>query len=176
MCCGSVTDPNSDYHLEFAVNRLHIANDLQTLLDEYLIRPNVTRRNAGYLVYYKGCRKIEDLLTLMQATNCSMSMMEVEIMKGVRNRVNRATNCETANLSKSLEAGQKQTDAIQHIRQTVGLSALPPELYEIAVLRRDNPEASLSELGKMLSEPLSRSGANHRLQKIVKFASQIKEK
>ena len=175
LTCGSITDPNSDYHLEFAVSRRHIANDLVTLLSEYRTRPNLTTRKADGVVYYKGCGKIEDLLTMMQATRCALRLIDVEMMKELRNRVNRATNCETANLSKSLEAGQKQLQAISLIQKTVGLSALPPELHEIALLRRDNPEASLSELGQMLTEPMSRSGANHRLHKVVEFAEKIEK-
>jgi DNA-binding protein WhiA len=103
-----------------------------------------------------------------------MELMQVKIIKDLRNKVNRATNCETANLSKSLEAGRRHLDAIHTIETLASLDILSPELKEIALLRRDNPEASLSELGQMLSEPLSRSGANHRLSKITEIAAKVK--
>ena len=47
------------------------------------------------------------------------------------------------------------------------LDEIPPELKELALLRLDNPEMSLSELGASLTEPLSRSGVNHRLKKLM---------
>ena len=174
LSCGSITDPNKGYHLEFAVGKYHLGQDLLTLMGEYLTRPKLTTRKSGYLVYMKESEQIEDVLTFMQATTSSMELMEVKIVKELRNKVNRATNCETANLTKSLEAGRRHLQAVETIEQLASLDSLPAELKEVALLRRDNPEASLSELGQMLEEPLSRSGVNHRLSKIVEFAAKIK--
>ncbi|MBR3844936.1 MAG: DNA-binding protein WhiA [Clostridia bacterium] len=172
--CGSITDPNRDYHFELSVGKYHVAQDLAALMGEYLSRPKITTRKSGYVVYYKESEKIEDILTYMQAVSSSMALMEVKIVKDLRNKINRATNCETANLSKSLEAGRRHLEAIATIEALASLDILPPELKEIALLRRDNPEASLSELGSMLESPLSRSGANHRLSKIVDIATKVK--
>ncbi len=173
LACGSVTDPQRAYHLEFAAGKYHLAFDVALLLAEALSRPKLTQRGGGYVVYYKESESIEDALTYMQATRSSLALMEVKMMKQLRNRVNRATNCETANLSKSLEAGRRQLQAIERLEQTAGLSALPTELQEVARLRRENPEASLSELGQMLAEPLSRSGVNHRLARVVAIAEAV---
>lgn len=173
--CGSVTDPNRDYHFEYSVGKYHVAQDLAVLMGEYLSRPKITTRKSGYVVYYKESEKIEDALTFMQAVTSSMALMEVKIVKDLRNKINRATNCETANLTKSLEAGRRHLEAIATIEGLASLEILPPELKEVAVLRRDNPEASLSELGGMLESPLSRSGVNHRLSKIVEIAAKVKE-
>lgn len=172
--CGSVTDPNRDYHFEFSVGKYHLAQDLTALMGEYLSRPKITTRKSGYVVYHKESEKIEDILTYMQAVNSSMALMEIKILKDLRNKINRATNCETANLGKSLEAGRRHLDAIATIETLASLDMLSAELKEIAVLRRDHPEASLSELGEMLETPLSRSGANHRLSKIVDIAAKLK--
>jgi DNA-binding protein WhiA len=174
LTCGSITDPNRDYHLEFSVGKFHLAQDLAGLTGEYLPQPKLTTRKSGYVVYVKESEQIEDFLTMMQAPASSMELMQVKIIKDLRNKVNRATNCETANLSKSLEAGRRHLDAIHTIETLASLDILSPELKEIALLRRDNPEASLSELGQMLSEPLSRSGANHRLSKITEIAAKVK--
>lgn len=175
LSCGSVTDPNGGYHFELSVGKFHLAQDLASLIGEHLTRPKVTTRKSGYVVYYKESERIEDILTLMEATVSSMEMMQVKIMKELRNKINRATNCETANLSKSLEAGRRHLEAIATIEQLASLDALSPELKAVAVLRRDNPEASLSELGQMLPQPLSRSGVNHRLSKIVEIAGKVKQ-
>ncbi|MBQ6819521.1 MAG: DNA-binding protein WhiA [Clostridia bacterium] len=174
LSCGSMTDPNKEYHFEFSVGKFHLAQDVVTLIGEYLTRPKLTTRKSGYVVYLKESEQIEDMLTYMQAGGSSMALMEVKIVKELRNKVNRATNCETANLTKSLEAGRRHLQAIATLEQLASLDALSPELKEVAQLRRDNPEASLSELGQMLSEPLSRSGVNHRLTKIVEIAAKVK--
>ncbi len=173
--CGSITDPQKDYHFEYAVGKYHLAQDLLALMGEYLARPKLTTRKSGYVVYVKESEQIEDVLTYMQASQSSMTLMQVKIVKELRNKVNRATNCETANLSKSLEAGRRHLQAIQTIEALASLDMLSAELREVAVLRRDNPEASLSELGQMLSEPLSRSGVNHRLTKMVDIAEKLRQ-
>ena len=49
-------------------------------------------------------------------------------------------------------------------------NTLPTELKEIAVLRLENPDMSLKQIGEALNPPLSRSGVNHRLQKIIDLA------
>ncbi|MBR4868542.1 MAG: DNA-binding protein WhiA [Clostridia bacterium] len=174
LSCGSMTDPNKAYHFEYSVGKFHLAQDVVALMGEYLTRPKITTRKSGYVVYVKESEQIEDILTYMQATSSSLEVMEVKIVKELRNKVNRATNCETANLTKSLEAGRRHLQAIETLEQFASLDALSPELKEVAVLRRDHPEASLSELGEMLSEPLSRSGVNHRLTKILEIAARVK--
>ncbi len=174
LSCGSMTDPNKGYHFEYSVGKFHLAQDVATLMGEYLTRPKLTTRKSGYVVYVKESEQIEDILTYMQATASSLEVMEVKIVKELRNKVNRATNCETANLTKSLEAGRRHLQAIAVLERFASLDALPSELKEVAMLRRDNPEASLSELGEMLTEPLSRSGVNHRLTKIVEIANRVK--
>ena len=92
------------------------------------------------------------------------------MLKEMRNNLNRRNNFETANIDKTASAAARQLLAIERIMGTVGLDALPEELREIAALRWENPELSLRELGEHLSQPLSRSGVNHRLRRIVEFA------
>ena len=175
LSCGSITDPQKEYHLEFSVGKFHLAQDVSVLVGEYLTRPKLTTRKSGYVVYAKESEQIEDLLTFMQAVSGSLTLMQVKVVKHLRNKINRKTNCETANLTKSLEAGRRHLQAIANIEKVASLDILSQELREVAVLRRDNPEASLSELGQMLTEPLSRSGVNHRLTKIVEIAAKVKE-
>jgi DNA-binding protein WhiA len=110
----------------------------------------------------------------MGAVNSSLELMSVKVYKDVRNNINRRTNFETANLDRIVNAENEQKDAIRKIQKTVGLNALPAELRQVALLRLENEGMSLRELGDMCSPPLSRSGVNHRLKKIVEFANDIK--
>jgi len=122
------------------------------------------------VLYYKESEKIEDLLTLVNAVKSVFELMNVKIYKDMRNHINRTSNCITANISKTTESMRKQMDAIELIDKKIGLEALPSDLYDMAIVRRDNDYASLSELGKLMVPPLSRSGVNHRLNRIVDIA------
>ena len=117
-----------------------------------------------------------DLLTYLGAPAAAMELMQVKMLKEVRNQINRRTNFETANLDKTASAAARQVLAIQKIAESTGLGELPEELRELAELRLQNPEMSLRELGESLSPPLSRSGVNHRLQRIVDLAETLPER
>ena len=100
--------------------------------------------------------------------------MQTKILKDIRNTVNRKVNFESANIKRTIIAAAKQCDAIEKIQKNMGLDALPPELREIARLRLENREVSNSDIGKMLSESITVSGVNHRFQKIIKIAQELK--
>lgn len=176
LACGSVTDPNKAYHLEFSAPYKNLAGDLYTLLGEagdLGISPAVVRRSGGYGVYLKDSGQIEDLLTFLGATGASMELMQVKMLKEARNNINRKTNFETANMDKTYSASARQIAAIAAISDWQGLNSLPEPLRELADLRLSNPELTLRELSQRLG--VSRSGVNHRLQKLVELGERLME-
>lgn len=178
LVCGNVTDPEKDYHLEFVVPHMNLANDLSRLISEVDImksEPNVVRRKGSYIVYIKGSDFIADMLAYIGASMASIDIIQQQIYRSVRNKVNRQTNSELANIKKTVTAASKQIRAIKIIRETKGLNYLSDELREIAQLREENPEYNLRELGEALSTPISRSGVNHRLMRIMEIASELSE-
>ncbi len=172
LACGSLTDPQKDYHLEFLIPHLPLAGDFMALLSGRGLSPRMVLRGSAAVVYFKESDHIEDLLTLMGATNSTLELMNIKIYKNVRNKVNRITNCETANLTKTVNAAVSQLEAIDKLTKSGRLQTLPPALQEAAALRRDNPELSLSELCGLCEKRITRSGLNHRLQKLVELARQ----
>lgn len=128
------------------------------------------------MVYSKGMEQVTDVLTYLGAQSAAMELMQVKMLKEVRNQVNRRTNFETANLGKTATAAARQLLAIQKIVASTGLGELPEDLRELAELRLQNPDMSLRELGETLSPPLSRSGVNHRLQRLVELAESRSER
>lgn len=174
LSCGAVTNPSVDYHIEFSLPYYTLSRDIETLMKELGFQPRLVKRKGDNIVYLKESEQIEDCLTLMGATNASMAMMNVKIVKGIRNTANRITNCESANIDKTVSASIGQVKAIRRIEQNQGLDSLPDELRELARLRVEHPDLSLRELGELLSEPLSRSGVNHRLKRIMEWAENVK--
>ena len=173
LSCGTMTNPEVDYHLEFSVPFLNLSRDLVTLLRELGLSAKQARRAGGYVVYFKESESIEDCLTLMGATSAALELMGVKMVKDIRNNINRVTNCESANIDKTVAAAAVQSEALRKIERTVGLEALPEELQELARLRLENPDLSLRELGEALDRPLTRSGVNHRLRRILEFAEKL---
>ena len=177
LACGSVNNPEKKYHMEFVMPNIQLCNDFGLiLLENYGILAKQTERKNHQIVYVKESENIIDMLTLMGATNCSLELMNVKIMKDMRNKINRAMNCDNANIDKTIKAAEKQIADIELIDDTIGIGALPENLQEIARLRYDNPDYTLGDLGRELDPPISRSGANHRLQKLAAIADEIRSR
>ncbi len=173
LSCGSVSDPMKSYHAEFCVPYKNLSMDLCKILTEVAeceFTPKTVKRSGNYIVYFKGSEQICDLLTYVGAQIQAMEVMGTKAVKQVRNNVNRRINSEVANIEKVASAAAKQLEAIKYIKKTVGLEALPDDLKEIAALRLENPEMSLRALGEHLDPPISRSGANHRMQRLLEYA------
>lgn len=175
LAFGSVTNPEREYHLEINALNPMLAEELFLLAQGAGIRFKTTRRKGCEILYLKESEQIEDFLTFLGATRSALRMMDVKVMKDVRNKVNRATNCETANLKKTVSAAGSQVQDIRYILEKRGLSWLDEDLRELALLRVENEDLSLRELAGRLSVPLSRSGVNHRLRRIAEAAQKLRE-
>lgn len=174
LACGTVTDPERGYHLEFVVPYKRLCMDFMKFLDELSLNPKYIVRKGNHIVYFKDSESIEDILAIIGAQSASLQVMGIKIEKDVKNTVNRRLNFEISNINKTVNAANQQVEAILLIEKHSGISSLPDNLQQLAHLRLENPEASLSDLENMLDEPISRSGINHRLNRIVKIADKIK--
>ncbi len=171
---GSVSDPGKAYHLEFVTHDPGYAESLRDLINSYELSAKIVPRKQNTIVYLKEGDQIVDMLNIIGAHTALLAFEDVRIIKQMRNDVNRIVNCETANLNKTVDAAVRQIQAIELIRNTIGLSSLPDTLAEIAALRLENTDLTLTELGALLSPPVGKSGANHRLKKLEKIAESIK--
>ena len=174
LACGSVNDPEKEYHLEFSVPSEILTEELIILLKDIGVNARASLRRGQHIVYVKDSEAIEDTLTFIGAQNCTLEIMNVKIWKDVRNKANRIANCDSANIDKTVKASARQTADIEIIRQHNGLESLSPELREVAEIRLENPDMSLQEIGASLSRPVSRSGVNHRFKKIAVIADTIR--
>jgi DNA-binding transcriptional regulator WhiA len=174
LAFGSITDPEKLYHLEILCKDAEAARFIISLMGSFSIKPKVAARNEWHVVYIKDGEGIVKFLSVAGAHSALMALENVRIMKEMRNNVNRAVNCETANLDKTAQASVRQINSITYIRDCVGLDGLPPALREIAELRLENSDLGLAELGEMLTPPIGKSGANHRLRKLDAIAESIR--
>jgi len=171
---GSISNPEKTYHLEFVTHNEDYAKNLSKLINSYKLLSKVIQRKNSYIVYIKEGEQITNLLTIIGAYTSLLELENVRIMKEMRNNVNRLVNCETANLSKTVNAAVRQVQSIRLIEKEIGLKRLPKNLREVAELRLKYPDESLKELGEMLNPPVGKSGVNHRLRRIEKIAEELR--
>ena len=172
---GSMNDPNKKYHLEIMFKTKKKAEEMQTLLNNFNINAKVIKREKDYMLYLKDGEEISEFLALIGANSSVIKFEEIRVLKETRNDINRLVNCETANLNKTINAAVKQIEDIKLIKKKHKFSNLPENLQEIAELRIANPDVSLVELGKMLSDPIGKSGVNHRLKKLSAIAEDLRK-
>ena len=174
LCAGSISDPEKFYHFEIVCGSKAKAVQLIELIQSFEVDAKIVQRKKYYVVYVKEGAQIVELLGIMGAGVSLMNLENVRILKEMRNTVNRKVNCETANINKTVNAAVKQVEDILYIRDTAGLDSLPENLEETALLRLEYPQASLKELGALLSTPVGKSGINHRLRKICSIANELR--
>lgn len=171
---GSISNPEKTYHLEFVTHSEEYAIDLCKLINTFGLNSKVIQRKNSFIIYIKEGEQIVDLLNIVGAHTCLLELENIRIMKEMRNNVNRLVNCETANLSKTVNAAVRQVESIKLIQKEIGLKRLPKNLREVAELRLNYPDESLKDLGEMLDPPVGKSGVNHRLRKIEKIAEELR--
>ncbi len=171
LCCGSISDPEKGYHLEFVLKSSEEADQIFEILKDFGIHSRIVLRKKYHVVYIKEGSAIVELLSILGAHVSMMNLENFRILHEIKGVTNRRVNCETANLLKSVNAANSQIEDIEYIENTVGLSALPPNLRQMAEVRLEHRDASLKELGEFLSPPVGKSGVNHRLRKIQEFAA-----
>lgn len=172
---GSISDPEKTYHLELTSRTRTQAQELRRILSLFKLRARIILRKGSHVTYLKEGENIVDFLNIVGAHNALMELENVRILKDMRNNVNRIVNCETANLGKTVNASLRQVENIKYIAKNIGFDKLNPGLREIASLRMEYSDASLVELGQMLSPPLGKSGVNHRLRKLDMIAEKHRE-
>lgn len=176
LSAGSITDPEKNYHFEFACVSKEKAEQLRELFEFFGLEAKIVLRKKYYVVYLKEGAMISDALNIIEAHISLMKFENVRILKDVRNSVNRRVNCEAANINKTVSAARKQIEDIEYIKNTVGLERLSENLRDIAYARLEEPDATLKELGEKLNSPVGKSGVNHRLRKLSQIAQDIREK
>lgn len=175
LCCGTMINPEKGYSLEFVVNRYGMSQDFENLLAEKGLPPKRTVRKGINILYYKASEKIEDILTYMRANKSAMEIMNLKIYKDFRNKANRITNCETANIDKTLEAARRFFEDVDFLEKMGALSLLEEPLLEAIEVRRQNPELSLSELAQEMNGTVTKSGLSHRYRKISSEAEALRQ-
>lgn len=172
MGAGSINNPENKYHLEMIVANKESLQQIKTILENLGIQIKTLQTKQKYSLYLKEGEEISKFLALIGANKAVMKFEDIRIQREMRGKVNRLVNCESANLNKTINASIEQIAAIKKLKETKKFNKLDDNLKEIANLRLENPDMPLSELGKLLKNPIGKSGVNYRLKKIMEIANE----
>lgn len=164
---------NGGYHYEMQFNDEALANEVSNMIGQFGINMKTVIRGEMTCIYLKNSESISDIAALAGASGTVIQIQNIFVNRSIRNDTNRQNNCAIANIDRTIEASQKQFLAITKIIKTIGLDKLPPKLYELAILRLDNPDYSLEQLGELVVDEVGKSGINHRMRKLMAIADEI---
>ena len=170
---GSVNNPENKYHLEMKFNTKENAEKMLNIISEFSIKFKPLNRGKKHSIYIKEGEEISNFLALIGANSSVLKFEDIRVKREMRGKVNRLVNCESANLNKTINASIEQIDAIKKLQEKNKFNKLDDNLKEIALLRLENPDMPLSELGKLLKNPVGKSGVNYRLKKIIEIENEI---
>jgi len=171
MANGVMVSPEKNCSIEFKTSHHGFGTEFFELCKEsFDLLPGSTVRNGKKLIYFKSWDSIKDFVALIGAKDTVYDLANREIEHSFRSTANRRFNCDTANIQRSVDAATAQQQAI-HVLFAAGVP-LPEPLAEIARLRLDYPEETLSSLGQRCNPPISKAGAAHRLKKICALAQE----
>lgn len=169
---GSINNPEKKYHLEIGISNVENANKIVQYLKEFEIKSNIVEKKGEYAIYIKDGEAISKILALIGANKSVLKFEEIRVQREMNNKINRIVNCETANLNKTINASIEQIEAIKRLKSNGKFEKLDEPLKEIAELRLKNPNSNLTELGKMLKNPVGKSGVNYRLKRIMEMSNE----
>lgn len=177
ISCAKLNAPQKSYHLEFTLSKENLsrASKLYRFLSVSGFIAKITNRASSSGLYFKSNQTISDILYFIGAVGPSFEYENSGIEKEIINNENRATNCVARNIYKSVSASQKHIFAIKKLISAHKLDSLPEELITTAMLRIKNESATLSELAALHNPPISKSGLNHRLEKLCLEAEILDE-
>lgn len=174
MASGTMSDPESEYHISVSCDTHAKAVDLRKLINTFTdLSPKIVKRKNSENVYVKNAQQVSDILALMGAHSQMLKYENVRVMKDLKNKTNRMANCDSANTDKIVGAAGRQLEHIRKIEQNGGLKRLPENLRIAAMLRLEHPDLSLTDLGQLADPPIGRSGLSKRFAKIEKIAEQL---
>lgn len=169
---GSINNPQKKYHLEMLLSNEQNLQDAMLILENLGMKPKKLVTKYKYSIYMKEGEEISNFLALIGANKAVLEFENIRIQREMRGKVNRIVNCEAANLNKTINASIAQIAAIKKLQENGKFNKLDDNLREIAELRLENPDMSLVDLGKLLKQPVGKSGVNYRLKKIMEMADE----
>ncbi|MFH1880735.1 MAG: DNA-binding protein WhiA [Bacillota bacterium] len=168
--CGTLVSPEHAYHLEFSVKDEKLRRSVVKCLQSLDIPVKQVSRRKAVSLYVKQSEQIATILTAAGAHQAVTTLESALVKRQVMGNINRAMNCDYANLQKQMNAGTEQIRLIEQLLASDQFTALPPVLKEIARERLQSPDLSLAELGQRMNPPISKSGVNNRMRRLYQIA------
>ena len=167
IAAGTLGDPEKESRAEIRINDPARATKINAFFADIPLYPILSARKGVTSLLVRDSDGVEVLLGACGAESAAMELMQYKMVRELRGDINRRRNCEINNMARTAEAVAQQLEAISSLRGSGRYASLSEDLRATCDLREAMPEATLTELAAAHNPPISKSGLNHRLEKII---------
>ncbi|GAB3622125.1 DNA-binding protein WhiA [Mariniluteicoccus endophyticus] len=166
---GSLTEPGRSMSLEITCPGPEAALALAGAARRLDVSAKTREvRNVDRVVIRDG-DAIAAMLTRMGAHQCLLQWEERRMRREVRASANRLANFDDANLRRSARAAVAAGARVERALEILG-DDVPDHLKAAGVLRVENKQASLEELGQLHQPPLTKDAVAGRIRRLLATA------
>ena len=171
IASGRLSNPEKRFSLDFTLGKR--ADAFYKILTDLTLKPRISRRQSGDIVYFRNSYDIEDFYGYAAINHAVFDIIEAKINALARRESQRFLNCVTGNYNRMVDVSERQIAVIKRLEELNLLSSLPDELAITARLRLDYPDVPLSFLASKMTPAISKSGLSHRLKKIEELGAKL---
>jgi hypothetical protein len=164
---GSLSLASGRTHLEFVLEPGEARELCEQLAQFDMPAHWRLRRDRGVVTW----KSVETVTTFLKVVGGGAALLELEsrqVSRSVRGDLNRVINAESANLSRAVAASADQLEAIDVLDSDGRLADQPYVVRLVADARREEPEATFSELAMRLG--LHRSSIQRAMERLERLA------
>lgn len=164
---GSLSLASGRTHLEFVLPPDE-ARRLCEQLGQFEMPARWRHRRGRGVVTWKSVETVVTFLKILGGSSALLELESRQVSRSVRGDLNRVINAESANLGRAVAASARQLEAIGALEAGGRLAEQPYTIRLVADARREEPEATFTDLAERLS--LHRSTVQRALERIERLA------
>lgn len=174
LAAGSISAPDRSPHLEIGCSSEVVARGLQGLVEQIVDGHVTVTGGERPRVVLKSGERIGQLLVATGATGAFLRWDERRMRRQARGAAVRLSNADEANVRRVVAAAAPQVAAAAALLDSELWESLDDDLRDVARVRLANPEVSLTELGMLVTPPLTRSAVYRRLRRLQQLATDLR--
>ena len=169
---GSLTDPGRSATLEITAPGNEAAMALVGIARRLDVIAKVREARGVYRVVVREGDAIVEILKHIGAHGVVLKYEELRVRREVRGKQNRLANFDNANLMRSAQAAVASGMRVRRAMEILG-DNIPEHLKLAGDLRREHRDASLDDLGRLASPPLTKDAIAGRIRRLLALADKV---
>ena len=169
---GGISDPGKASYLEIVCPTSDAALALVAAARRLGITARPRQLRSSERVTLRDPDAIERMLLLMGAPRTSREWTGKRSDGEARGKANRLANFDDANMRRSAKAAAEASEKVRKAFEVLG-DDIPENLRAAGQLRLDHGDASLEELGRLATPPITKDAIAGRIRRLLQLSEKV---